>query len=69
MLASKGSFILASEGSMLSSKGNMLSCMSLLSIEIDARVLVQVRIRDRAVNRGTRARVHALVHYLTRDLN
>ena len=47
MLASKGS-ILASKGSMLSSKGNMLSCMILLAIEIDARVRLLARIRDRA---------------------
>ena len=68
MLASKGS-ILASKGSMLSSKGNMLSCMILLAIEIDARVRLLARIRDRAVSRCTRARLHALVHYFTRDLN
>ena len=68
MLASKGS-ILASKGSMLSSKGNMLSCMILLTIEIDARVQSLARIRDRAVSRCTRARLHALVHYFTRDLN
>ena len=68
MLASKGS-ILASKGSMLSSKGNMLSCMILLAIEIDARVRLLARIRDLAVSRCTRARLHALVHYFTRDLN
>ena len=68
MLASKDS-ILASKGSMLSSKGNMLSCMILLAIEIDARVQLFARIRDRAVSRCTRARLHALVHYFTRDLN
>ena len=68
MLASKDS-ILASKGSMLSSKGNMLSCMILLAIEIDARVQLLARIRDRAVSRCTRARLHALVHYFTRDLN
>ena len=68
MLASKGS-ILASKGSMLSSKGNMLSCMILLAIEIDARVRLLARIQDRAVSRCTRARLHALVHYFTRDLN
>ena len=38
MLASKGS-TLASKGSMLSSKSNMLSCIILLAIEIEARVL------------------------------
>ena len=68
MLASKGS-ILASKGSMLSSNGNMLSCMILLAIEIDARVQSLARIRDRAVSRCTRARLHALVRYFTRDLN
>ena len=61
--------MLASKGSMLSSKGNMLSCMILLAIEIDARVQLLARIRDRAVSRCTRARLHALVHYFTRDLN
>ena len=49
MLASKDS-ILASKGSMLSSKGNMLSCIILLAIEIDARVQLLARIRDRAVS-------------------
>ena len=68
MLASKDS-ILASKGSMLSSKGNMLSCMILLAIEIDARVRLLARIRDRAVSRCTRARLHALVHYFTHDFN
>ena len=68
MLASKGS-ILASKGSMLSSKGNILSCMILLAIEIDARVRLLARIRDRAVSRCTRVRLHALVYYFTRDLN
>ena len=68
LLASKGS-ILASKGSMLSSKGNMLSCMILLAIEINARVRLLARIRDRAVSRCTRARLHALVYYFTRDLN
>ena len=68
MLASKDS-MLVSKGSMLSSKGNMLSCMILLAIEIDARVRLLARIRDRAVSRCTRARLHALVHYFTRDLN
>ena len=68
ILANKGS-ILASKGSMLSSKGNILSCMILLAIEIDTRVQSLARIRDRAVSRCTRARLHALVHYFTRDLN
>ena len=68
MLASKSS-ILASKGSMLSSKGNVLSCMILLAIEIDARVQLLALIRDHAVSRCTRARLHALVHYFTCDLN
>ena len=68
MFASKDS-MLASKGSILASKGNMLSCMILLAIEIDARVQSLARIRDRAVSRCTRARLHALVHYFTRDLN
>ena len=68
MLASKGS-ILSSKGNMLASKGSMLSCMILLAIEIDARVQSLARIRDRAVSRCTRARLNALVHYFTRDLN
>ena len=68
ILASKGS-ILASKGRMLSSKGNMLSCMILLAIEVDARVQLVARIRHRAVSRCTRARLHALVHHFTRDLN
>ena len=61
--------MLASKGSMLSSKGNMLSCMTLLAIEIDARVQLLARIRHRAVSRFTRAKLHALMHYFTRDLN
>ena len=61
--------MLASMGSMLSSKGNMLSCMILLTIEIDARVQLLARIRHHAVSRCTQARLHALVHYFTRDLN
>ena len=68
MLASKAS-MLASKGSMLSSKGNMLSCMILLAIEDDARVQLLARIRHRAVSKCTRVRLHALVHYFTRDLN
>ena len=61
--------MLASKGSMLSSKGIMLSCMILLAIEIDARMQLLARIWHRAVNRCTRARLHALVHYFTRNLN
>ena len=61
--------ILASKGSMLASKGNMLSCMILLAIEVDARMQLLARIRHRAVSRCTEARLHALVHYFTRDLN
>ena len=68
MLASKGS-TLASKGSMLSSKSNMLSCIILFAIEIEARVQLLARIRHHAVSRCTRARLHALVHYCTRDLN
>ena len=68
MLASKGS-ILASKGSMLSSKGNMLSCMILLTIKVGTRVQLLARIRHCAVSRCTRARLNALVHYFTRDLN
>ena len=68
MLASKGS-TLASKGSMLSSKSNMLSCIILLAIEIEARVQLLAHIQHHAVSRCTRARLHALVHYFTRDLN
>ena len=68
MLVSKGSMF-ASKGSMLSSTGNMLSCMILLAIEVDARVQLLARIRHCAVSRCTRARLNALVHYFTRDLN
>ena len=68
MLASKSS-VLASKGCMLASKGNMLSCMILLAIEINARVKLLARILHRAVCKCTRARLHALVHYFTRDLN
>ena len=68
MLASKGSMF-ASKGSMLSGKGNMLSCMILFAIEIDACVQLLARIRHRAVSRFTRAKLHALMHYFTRDLN
>ena len=68
MLASKGSMF-ASKGSMLSSTGNMLSCMILLAIEVEARVQLLARILHRAVSRCTRARLNALVHYFTRDLN
>ena len=59
----------ASKGRMLSSKGNMLLCMILLAIEIDARLQLLARIRHCAVSRCTRARLHALVHYFTHDLN
>ena len=68
MLTSKGS-MLVSKGSMHSSKGNMLSCIILLAIEVDARVQLLARIRHRAVSRCTRARLHALVQYFTRNLN
>ena len=61
--------MLTSKGSMLASKGSMFSCMILLAIELDARVQLVARIRHRAVSRCTRARLHALVHYFTRDLN
>ena len=47
----------------------MLSCMILLTIEVDARMQLVARIRHRAVSRCTRARLHALMHYFTRDLN
>ena len=43
--------------------------MILLAIEVDARVQLVARIWHRAVSRCTRARLHALVHYFTRDLN
>ena len=65
MLASKGG-MLASKGSMLSSKGNMLLSMILLAIEVDVRVQLVTRIRNRAVSRCTRAR---FVHYFTCNLN
>ena len=68
MLSSKGS-MLSSKGNMLSSTGNMLSCMILLAIEVDARVQLLARILHRAISRCTRARLNALVHYFTRDLN
>ena len=61
--------MLVSKGSMLSSKGNMLSCMILLAIEVDTHVQLVARIRHHAVSRSNRARLHALVHYFTRDLN
>ena len=51
---------------MLLSKGNMLSCMILLAIEVDARVQLVARIRNHAVSRCTRAR---FMHYFTRNLN
>ena len=43
--------------------------MILLAIEVDARVQLLARILHRAVSRCTRARLNALVHYFTRDLN
>ena len=52
-----------------SSKGNMLLCMILLAIEVYAPMQLLARIRHRAVSRCTRARLHALMHYFTRDLN
>ena len=61
--------MLASKGSMLSSKGNMLSCMILLAIEVDTHVQLVACIRHCAVSRCTQARLHALMHYFTRDLN
>ena len=70
ILASINTFSPSSQP-MLASKGSMLSCMILLTIEIDTRVQSLARIRDRAVSidAGTRARLHALGHYFTRDLN
>ena len=53
---------------MLASKGSMLSCMISLAIEDDTRVQLLTRIRHRKVSRCTRARLHALVHYLTQNL-
>ena len=47
----------------------MLSCIILLAIEIEARMQLLARICHHAVSRCTRARLHALVHYFTRDLN
>ena len=41
----------------------------LLAIEIDARVQLVACIRHRAISRCTQGRLHALVHYFTRDLN
>ena len=61
--------MLASNGSMLSSKGTVFSCMILLAIEVDARVQLLARIRRRVVSRCTRGRLHALVHYFTPNLN
>ena len=61
--------MLASKGSMLASKSNMLSYMILLAIKVDARVQFFARIPHRAVSRCARARLNALVHYFTRDLN
>ena len=47
----------------------MLSCMILLAIEVDARVQLFARIPHRAVSGCIRARLNALVHYFTHDLN
>ena len=47
----------------------MLSRMILFAIEVDTRVRLLAHIRHRAVSRCTQARLHALVHYFTRDLN
>ena len=47
----------------------MLSCMILLAIEADTRVQLLARIRHRAASRCTRARLNALAHYFTRNLN
>ena len=54
---------------MLASKGSMLLCMILLAIEVDACMQLVTRIRNRAVSRCTRAKLHAHVHYFTCDLN
>ena len=43
--------------------------MILLAIELDARMQLLACIWHRAVSRCTQARLHALVHYFTRDLN
>ena len=70
ILASANTFLpssqpmLMSKGSMLSSKGNMLSYMILLAIEVDAHVQLLARSQHRAVSTCTRARLHALMHYL-----
>ena len=63
--------MLASKGSMLSSKGKMLSCMILLAIKLDARMqlLTHIIIDHRAVSKYTRATLHALVHDFTCNLN
>ena len=61
--------MLASKGSMLASKGSMLSCMFLLAIEVDARVQLLARIQHRVISRCIRARLNALMHYFTCDLN
>ena len=47
----------------------MFSGMILLAIKVDAHVQLVACIRDRAVSRWTRARLHAILHYFTRDLN
>ena len=61
--------MLASKGSMLSSKGNMLSFMILPAIKVDATMQLLARIRHRAVSRCTQARLHAVTHHFTHDLN
>ena len=43
--------------------------MILLTIEVDTCVQLLARIQHRAVSRCTQARLHALVHYFTRDFN
>ena len=58
MLMSANTFSPSSQP-MLVSKGNMFS--SVHDIEVDARVQL--------LSRCTRARLHALVHYFTHDLN
>ena len=68
VLASINTFSPSSQP-MLASKGSMLSCMILLAIEIDARMQLLARIWHHAVSRCTRARLNALVHYFTCNLN
>ena len=68
ILASANTFSPSSQP-MLASKSSKLSCMILLAIKLDAYMQLLARIQHRAVSRCTRARLHALVHYFTRDLN